>query len=147
MLHVTYDFCRNSLKLCLIYNRGNRSPELQWRSMEQRDVPLPDLCTSSFHATEEVLLLQTTYSHVFILGHIPVFSGLQLGELKAPCFQGTGKRQSPHCAGCRGFSSSVTPTALSESWKISCLANNQSKEKKDDVNLKADNEIRSKGKQ
>lgn len=115
--------------------------------MEQRDVPLPDLRTSSFHAIEEVLLLQTTYSHVFILGHIPVFSGLQLGELKAPCFQGTGKRQSPHCAGCRGFSSSVTPTALSESRKTSCLANNQSKEKKDDVNSKADNEIRSKGKQ
>lgn len=117
MIHLTYDFCRNSLKLAWL-QQGKPKHRTTMESMELRDVPFPDLCTapsSSFHPIEEALLLQITYSYVFIWGDMPVFSGLRSGELKAPCFQGTGKRQSPRCAGCRGYSSSVNPTSFQES--------------------------------
>jgi len=57
--------------------------------MEVGDVPLPDLCTalsSSSYPPQVMLLSQTSYSYVFILGDISVFAGLKFGEQRSPIF-------------------------------------------------------------
>lgn len=146
MLHMTWDFCRNSLKLCLFHRSGNQMGE---HGAGKCPTPKPMHCAICFlHPPNYMFLLQMSYSYGFILGDVNVFAGLKFGKLKSPCFQGTGERWLTRCAGCWEYQKRLKkyqPSCLL--WKSKNFPDQGVIKEKDAIHLTVDNAVRSKGKQ